>query len=182
MPVRYTTSKPGTAVWQMPLLPVEGKRKCERLSSNALLTLLLGREVEVKHTAEGVPYVEGLDKHLSVSHNSSRLVVALSGERVGVDIESITPLLERVKHKFLSAEELHRLPTGSLRELAVCWSVKEAVYKLAGDKAGALGEHISIDTAGACGRLIRASIGDVVYRAEVLEMQDDYEIVVAWEC
>ena len=46
---------------------------------------------------------------------------------------------------FLKEEELKLLPEDSLQALALCWSAKEAVYKLAGEKAGAMGERVVID-------------------------------------
>jgi phosphopantetheinyl transferase (holo-ACP synthase) len=53
---------------------------------------------------------------------------------VGVDIELITSKIERVKYKFLSADELsfaehHKPISEMLSVLTVMWSMKEAVFK-----------------------------------------------------
>ena len=81
------------------------------------------------------PFLENERYHFSISHcGDYAAAIASSRNRVGVDIELITSKIERVKHKFLSEEELsfvlhHKPISEMLTMLTVMWSMKEAVFK-----------------------------------------------------
>lgn len=99
------------------------------------------------------PYLEDEAFHFSISHCSNYAAAIVSrNKRVGVDIEVPTAKVERIKKKFLHAEELLFLngrqtggnddvePEGQtisaggwqaspVHQLTLLWSVKEAVYK-----------------------------------------------------
>lgn len=81
------------------------------------------------------PFLENEKYHFSISHcGDYAAAIASSQSRVGVDIELITSKIERVKHKFLSADELsfaeHHKPISEMPGmLTVMWSMKEAVFK-----------------------------------------------------
>ncbi|MBB1286357.1 4'-phosphopantetheinyl transferase superfamily protein [Flavisolibacter sp. BT320] len=97
------------------------------------------------------PYLEDEAFHFSISHCSDYAAAIVSRKkRVGVDIEVPTKKVERIKKKFLHAEELmfvnsHKATNrteaktkiktifedsdNALAQLTLLWSVKEAVYK-----------------------------------------------------
>jgi phosphopantetheinyl transferase len=83
------------------------------------------------------PYLPGEEFHFSISHCGDYAAVIVSkDQRVGVDIELITPRVEKIKHKFLNEEELTFLKTPAdkadykyLQQLTLLWSCKEAVFK-----------------------------------------------------
>jgi 4'-phosphopantetheinyl transferase EntD len=90
------------------------------------------------------PFLASQRYHFSISHcgNYAAAVVSQSS-RVGVDIEQISPRIERVGHKFLDDDEAHFfnddyarfLEQWGLRGrvfqefLTLIWSAKEAVFK-----------------------------------------------------
>lgn len=168
-------------VYEMPLIQAGNRRERETESEKRLLEHIFSEPVILLHSAEGAPYLQGRKEHISISHSKSRLAIVVSKQKpVGIDMEEIHERLNKVKHKFLQADELKDLPTGSLKELALCWSAKEAVYKVAGAKAGALGENISLPTRRILSPSFTTHIGTEAYGVETVEVNDDYEIVAAW--
>jgi 4'-phosphopantetheinyl transferase EntD len=93
------------------------------------------------------PYLEDEAFHFSISHCSDYAAAIVSrNKRVGVDIEVPTKKVERIKNKFLHADELGLLlqqwetypaqdetaetvSEHHLNQLTLLWSAKEAVYK-----------------------------------------------------
>jgi 4'-phosphopantetheinyl transferase EntD len=82
------------------------------------------------------PFLENEQYHFSISHcgNYAAAIVS-SGERVGVDIELVTPRMYTIAHKFLHESEqdyLHEWEYMSkvhLELMTILWCAKEAVYK-----------------------------------------------------
>ncbi len=148
------------------------KREAERVVKEQVLTEVLGEEYELHYSPEGKPLLR--DRYISISHSKTHLCVALSRtQEVGIDIEEIQPRLLRVKDRFLSPIEREEIGD-NLPLLAICWSAKEAIYKIAGTEAGAIGEHIHLDithrTATCCAKQ---------YNLHIVEQTDTYEIVLA---
>jgi phosphopantetheinyl transferase len=82
------------------------------------------------------PFLLNEQYHFSISHcgNFAAAIVSSTG-RVGVDIELVTPKIEKIRHKFLSEEEWKlatlnfQLPNPDFRLLTLLWSCKEAIFK-----------------------------------------------------
>lgn len=125
--------------------------------SNKQLQHLAGRYL-LQHLHEDFPYdlMEIADDrkpfllndkyHFSISHcNKYAAVIISEHHRVGIDIELVTPKIEKVKHKFLNDDELDiiqysklntqystkidQLITYNLQLLTLFWCCKEAVFK-----------------------------------------------------
>jgi phosphopantetheinyl transferase len=92
------------------------------------------------------PYLPNEQYHFSISHCGDFAAAIVSKtKRVGVDIETVAPKIERIKNKFLNEKELHdlrgltqdnsgsSLSTNDYRLTTVLWSAKEAVFKWYGD-------------------------------------------------
>lgn len=119
------------------------RRERERQAVARLLRELLGEGVKVEHRPSGAPYLPGHELFVSISHSARHAVVALNPTcPVGVDAETLRPQLERVKEKFLSADEILRFT--SLPQLLRSWCIKEAAYKAAGIEGLPLVEGIVI--------------------------------------
>jgi phosphopantetheinyl transferase len=87
------------------------------------------------------PFLEDEAYHFSISHCSdfAAVIVSKTG-RVGIDIEIITPKVERIMNKFLNEEEKKMLDGDheskgnkqfaiKNQQLTLMWCCKEAVYK-----------------------------------------------------
>ncbi len=106
-----------------------GSRRMAERHAVAQLMRMLGHDPDkLTHTADGAPQMPGC--HISVSHSRRLAVVAISTTQpVGIDAEEQRPTLQRVRHKFVNADEEAWITDTDLLQL---WTVKEAVYKLAG--------------------------------------------------
>lgn len=82
------------------------------------------------------PYLEDEKYHFSISHFGNYAAAIVSSKnRVGVDIEKTSPVVERIRDKFLSPEESAVAFEGieksghRLRQLTLLWSAKESIFK-----------------------------------------------------
>ncbi len=123
---------------QVPLSkPITHSRKrLQHLAGRYLLPLLYPdfpySEIEIADTRK--PFLPDEQYHFSISHCMDYATAIVStGERVGVDVELITPRIEKIKHKFLHTDELEFVNAQSTPQqtklLTILWSAKEAMYK-----------------------------------------------------
>lgn len=112
--------------------PTVPRRRRERQAVAQLLQRMLGHEADLTHAPDGAPLLPGY--YISISHSRDLAVVALDAVRpVGIDAEEWRPQLQRIKERFLSPQELALFATPG--QLLTAWTIKEAVYKLAGAAA-----------------------------------------------
>ena len=107
------------------------KRRQEYLSVRALLLDALGHECDVFHDEMGKPSLPEEHLRISISHTKGYAAILLSPVReVGLDIEQFSDKIFHVRDKFLRAEEKQIIDSTDRTQLLLCWSAKEAVYKL----------------------------------------------------
>lgn len=107
------------------------KRRQEYLSVRALLLDALGHECDVFHDEMGKPSLPEAHLRISISHTKGYAAIFLSPRReVGLDIEQFSDKIFHVRDKFLRAEEKQIIDSTDRTQLLLCWSAKEAVYKL----------------------------------------------------
>jgi phosphopantetheine--protein transferase-like protein len=72
--------------------------------------------------------------HFSLSHSIDVVTVAISDNPIGLDVEKITPLPEKILDKILTVEErstLSQLPTNQKVDFVIkTWTQKESCFKL----------------------------------------------------
>ncbi|MDO9375384.1 MAG: 4'-phosphopantetheinyl transferase superfamily protein [Ferruginibacter sp.] len=99
------------------------------------------------------PFLENEAYHFSISHcGDFAAVIVSSDHRVGTDIELATDKVDKVKHKFLSADELSiikRLATaphgpGFELLLTAAWCIKESLFKWYGSGEVNFKDHLHI--------------------------------------
>lgn len=125
----------------------------ESLAERELLNLAFGEGSHLTHGEHGEPYItESPEVNISISHNRSHCLLAISKTyaRIGVDVENPRAQLLRVRDKYLTVREFiftRKLGPGELMPaLTVLWTVKEAVYKAAGQPGLSLTDiEISLD-------------------------------------
>ncbi len=96
--------------------------------------------IEIADTRK--PFLPDEEYHFSISHCGDYAAVIVSkDDRVGIDIEIVTPKIERVKDKFLNEDELvainkmqstigkNELTDKPINLLTLLWSCKEAIFK-----------------------------------------------------
>jgi 4'-phosphopantetheinyl transferase len=110
-------------------------RKKHWLSYRSILKSLMDKgSTELVYDEFGKPHSTNRDYHLSVTHSGifSAAIVSLEGA-VGIDIETLKDRVERVKDKFLSADEKESIGNVKrLEKLYIHWGAKESLYKLHG--------------------------------------------------
>jgi len=111
-------------------------KRLQHLAGRFLLPYLFPdfphHEIEIADTRK--PFLPGEQYHFSISHCSQYAAAIVSStDRVGVDIETISPRVEKIKHKFLHQDELefvHGYPNDQqIPLLTLLWSCKEAMFK-----------------------------------------------------
>lgn len=127
-------------------------KRLQHLAGRMLLPALFNdfplEEIFIADTRK--PFLENETYHFSVSHcGDYAAAIASSKSRVGIDIELVTSKIERVKHKFLSAEELkfvihHKPVSEMLAMLTLLWSMKEAVFKWYGNGEVDFIKHLQV--------------------------------------
>ena len=101
--------------------------------------------IEIADTRK--PFLPNEEYHFSISHCGDYAAVIVSKDhRVGIDIELVTPKVEKIKHKFLNEEEFKMLDVNLVNGnlLTLLWSCKEAVFKWYGSGGVDFREAINI--------------------------------------
>ncbi len=92
------------------------------------------------------PLLNNDEFHFSVSHCGDYAAAIVSEiNLVGIDVELITPRVERIKNKFLNQNEIQLLPVCNTKLLTLCWCAKEAIYKWYGKGKVDFKNNILID-------------------------------------
>lgn len=117
-------------------------RNKQYLASRAALEALNVDVSKLEKDDFGKPYLRK-GKHVSLSH-CAKYAVGIAGKKpVGIDIEEITPRVERIAKRFVHEKEWSFIqPDKRLETLYLLWSAKEALYKLYGKKAVDFKNHM----------------------------------------
>ena len=139
-------------------------KRLQHLAGRYLLPFLFAgfplEEILVADTRK--PFLENEQYHFSISHcGDFAAAIVSSKERVGIDIELVTPKIERVKHKFTSSDELLFLNDeykafldqfGLEKKieqefLTMIWSAKETIFKWYGAGQMDFRQHMQLNGA-----------------------------------
>ena len=108
--------------------------------ARALLAELCGVEenaVRFARTEDGKPYAAGLKAHFNISHSGHFVVCAVSERNVGIDIEQMRPVREKLVRRVCTDSEFAWYLEAKDDGEAVCrffqiWTSKEAYFKWLG--------------------------------------------------
>ena len=122
------------------------KRKQEFLSVRLLLKELTGVENDIYYNLNGSPSLVGNKLKISISHTNGYAAVILHpSANVGLDIEQKRDKIIRLKHKFLSQNELENIDKeNELEHLLLHWSAKETMFKMMGEEDVDFISHLHI--------------------------------------
>ena len=139
------------------------------------------------------PYLPNEQYHFSISHcGDYAAAIVSSDKRVGVDIEIVTPKIEKIKDKFLNSEELttclpdrqvhdSRFSTNDHQLLTLLWSAKESVFKWFGDGGVDFRQHIQLK-----GQHERLETIDCLFTKNHQRLTIHYRsfehLILAWVC
>ncbi len=122
------------------------KRQREWLASRWLVQQLLPYN-KVQYTQHGKPYLSAFEGGFSISHSSQFAAIAFSYScaNVAVDVETISPRVCKIRHKFLSSAEQSFCAADDENYLTVLWCAKEAMFKLLENGSLDFETHYHID-------------------------------------
>ena len=110
----------------------KNKQRLKQWIATRLLLNEFFEGVKITYDDLGKPFLDN-NWHISISHSNEFVALNLNKNNpCGIDIEKITPKIERIKHKFLNPVDLKNVV--SLEHLILYWGAKEALYKYYGKK------------------------------------------------
>ncbi|MCR5740934.1 MAG: GNAT family N-acetyltransferase [Gammaproteobacteria bacterium] len=104
------------------------KKVLEEIGSYFLVRYYTDK-ARIKYNEYGKPYIDG-ELHFNVSHSDGIVVIALSDKEIGVDIERIRTVKNRVIKYSLSDKEYKGVDT--VDDFFTYWTIKESVGKCIG--------------------------------------------------
>lgn len=113
---------------------LSAKREIETKGKEYLANYLLGDNCIIEYDDKGKPYLSCDSRHISISHSHDKLAIIVNEkESTGIDIELIRDKVLKIKHKFLTNEELLEA-NDDVEKLLIYWAAKETLYKIYGLK------------------------------------------------
>ncbi len=118
---------------------LRGFRLAQSLSAEALCMelvgeLLPGKAVYLEEDGNGKPYLPGCPLSLSLSHSGGYVAAAVAGTGIGIDLQELREISDRVLRRLYSPEERSWIGAGDRTRRAIrLWTMKEAYAKLRGE-------------------------------------------------
>lgn len=110
----------------------------EFLIKKAIVEKMGLRDVTISRNKYGKPYLQGVkDFHFNISHSGHYVVIAVSEEKVGIDIEKKDKVDYRIAERFFSNKEAREILAGSEEDERIdafyrIWTLKESYVKTIG--------------------------------------------------
>jgi len=133
------------------LLPLKSRARIEKFRFSAdmqrsawgeiLARVLLARrmekcalKIEWMVNEHGKPFISGGGACFNIAHSGEYVIVAIDETDVGVDIEKIRPVSEKISRRVFMENERRQLKTAADPELEFCriWTLKESYVKYTG--------------------------------------------------
>ncbi|MCW3161554.1 4'-phosphopantetheinyl transferase family protein [Chryseobacterium oryctis] len=91
------------------------------------------------------PFLSPKDAEISITHSFPFAAIAISKNKIGIDIEKFNPKILRVIDKFTYENERGFIPSNNaVTFYTIIWSVKESMYKLHHSKFWSLKKHYEV--------------------------------------
>jgi phosphopantetheinyl transferase len=85
----------------------------------------------IHYTVTRKPFLGSqLDTFISISHSKNYCALGVSSSQIGIDIEEMSPRIERIAERFVNVEETKFISEESVLDLTKLWTMKEAMFKL----------------------------------------------------
>ncbi len=115
------------------------RRKIEYIATRLLLKELINIKPEINYLESGKPELTNIQRNITISHSSDFVVVLVSENKIGIDVENIQRNIKKIANRFLCKEELECIQKVDNTQTATIlyWSAKEAIFKCT-DKDGVI--------------------------------------------
>lgn len=115
-------------------------RKKESLCARVLLDVALSREYSIEDYVatfpkDKKPYLSGGRVFFNISHSGKTVVLSLSDEETGCDVQAISPFNEKVARRYFTESETDKIFSAKNKdeEFIKLWTLKESILKCSGD-------------------------------------------------
>lgn len=134
------------------LLEPENAEKVKDYHPKKLLEVLMVRKL-LKQLKPGAkilyrdrePFLSPEDAEISITHSFPFAAIAVSRNKIGIDIEKFNPKILRVIDKFTYEDERGFIPfDNEVTFYTIIWSVKESMYKIHHSKHWSLKKHYEV--------------------------------------
>jgi len=94
---------------------------------------------------ERQPYLSPKDFEISITNSFPFAALAVSKNKIGIDLERFNPKFLKLQDKFVYPEERTFIPKNEeIEYLTIIWSVKESLYKIHHSKHWSLKKHYEV--------------------------------------
>jgi len=123
------------------------KRKLEWLSQRKILRALFPDQlIQISHSDNGKPSLEGIESHVSISHSDRFTAMMFDPKKdIGIDIQIEKENIKEGVSLFMNKQEITDTNSGEdVRQLHIYWGAKESVYKFLAGEVDSLANDIYI--------------------------------------
>jgi phosphopantetheinyl transferase len=114
----------------------------QQILATRLLADKMCPNVEIFQNNFGKPYFKNKNKHLSISNDKNIIVLYLSNQPCGIDIQSSNKKVLNIAYKFHNKNDF--AADSNEEELIHLWCAKESIYKIHGKPEILFKNHITI--------------------------------------
>ncbi len=149
---------------------LSAKREIETKGKEYLSRHLLGDSCRIGYDDKGKPFLEGDSRHISISHSHDKLTIIVNEHQAtGIDIELIRDKVLKIKHKFLTNEELTDA-NDDVEKLLIYWAAKETLYKIYGLKEVDFIAHLFVKP------FTKHKLGSIIGNINLPEFKESFEL------
>ena len=121
------------------------QRQKQFLAVRILCSKLIGA-CKIMYRPGGMPYLEGKEQHISISHCHDYVAIIISNSpAIGIDIQKIDNKILRIRNRFVNDEDKKIIDFENIKHLTLLWCVKESLYKINGDPKVFFKEHMKLE-------------------------------------
>ena len=134
------------------LIEKENEERFSKYHPNKLAEVLMVRKMlkkllpgsKILYKDCGEPYLSPNNYNISISHSFPMVSIAISKNRIGIDLEKVKEKIIRIKDKFILNEKSFIPNDNEEKYLTAIWCVKEALYKIHHSKHWSLKKHYEV--------------------------------------
>lgn len=115
-------------------------KKKESLCGRVLLDFALSSECSLKDylavfKKDKKPYLSGADVFFNISHSGKTVVLSLSDEETGCDVQVVSSFNEKLARRFFTENETKKILSAKNKdeEFIKLWTLKESILKCSGE-------------------------------------------------
>jgi len=114
----------------------------KQILATRLLANQMCPEEKIYQDSSGKPHFKSKEKHLSISNDQDIVVLYISNQPCGIDIQTLKKKISSISHKFLNKNDFAKKDDEN--ELIHLWCAKESMYKIYGTPKILFKNHLTI--------------------------------------